>query len=127
MTLALGLVANLGWTACSRHKSHIYALPADKKVHLISFAPGRYQRGTDALVINCETDLSIEDRPGLRQEANEVWKIYRSNAERFRLKYGVVRLLHIEVTGSVTQSQSLVFTFARRGDGWWQRLPDEHK
>ena len=122
LTVSLAVVAWCG--GCRRHVSKLYALPSDKKVHLVSAGPGHFRKGLDALVVNCESDVPLEDEARLRREANEIWTDYRGQAERANLKFGIVRILHTEVSGSVTQTECLGFTFVRRPDGWWQRLPD---
>ena len=125
MTLVALLAAGSWCGGCSRHSSKLYPLPSDKKIHLVSAGPGHFRKGLDALVVNCEADDPLDDQARLRREANEIWTDYRGQAERANLRIGIVRILHTEVSGSVTQTESFGFTFFRRADGWWQRLPDK--
>jgi hypothetical protein len=78
--------------------------------------PMHFPNGTDALVLNCETDISVDDMAGLRTEAEEIWSIFRKDVESAGTTNGVIRITHPEGGGLVTQSKGYGFVIEKRAE-----------
>ncbi len=81
-----------------------------------------FASGGDALVLNCETDISIDDMPDLHKEADEIWGIFRKDVEAANVTNGVIRMTHPTGNGIVTQSKGYGFVFQKATDGQWHCL-----
>jgi len=86
-----------------------------------------FPNGTDAMILNCETDISIDDMTALRKEVDEIWSIFRKNVEGAGMTNGVIRISHPEGSGLVTHSRGFGFVFEKRADGQWHCLQDDKK
>ena len=86
-----------------------------------------FSDGEDALILNCETDISISDTPDLRKEVGEIWNIFRKNVESANMTNGVIRISHTEGSGLITHNQGFGFVFQKRADGQWYCLQDDKK
>ena len=105
----------------------VTTLPSGKQIRVVSVIPVHFADGSDALVLNCETDISIDDKTALRKETDEVWSIFRKNVDDAKMTNGVIRLTHPEATGIITRSKGYGFVFEKRADGHWYCLQDEKK
>lgn len=73
----------------------------------------------DAMMLNCETDTSIDDKATLRKEVDEIWNtIFRKQVERVQLSVGVIRISQRK------GSESYECTFEKRADGEWSLVED---
>src|SRR5436190_11174999 len=77
-------------------------LPSGKQIKVVGIVPMHFANGSDALVLNCETDISIDDKTALRKQADEIWSIFRKNVEEAKMTNGVIRVTHPEGSGFVT-------------------------
>ena len=124
----IALIAASLWCAgCSRPASPLTTLPSGKQIKITGIGPMHFPDGTSAMILNCETDISIDDKPDLRKEVDEIWSIFRKNAEGAGMTNGVIRITHTEGSGLVTHSQGFGFVFEKRADGQWHCLQDEKK
>ena len=122
------LVAGLWCGGCSRQApSPNTTLPSGKKVNITSITPMHFSNGSDALILNCETDISIDDMPDLRKEVDEVWSIFRKNVESANMTNGIIRITHPEGSGVITHSKGYGFVFEKRADRQWHCLQDDKK
>jgi hypothetical protein len=102
-------------------------LPSGKQIKVVSVIPVHFTNGSDALILNGETDISIDDKTALRKETDEVWSIFRKDVDAAKLTNGVIRLTHPEATGVITRSKGYGFVYEKRADGQWHCLQDEKK
>src|SRR5215472_12564936 len=86
----------LGCDGCSRPSSTLTTLPSGKQIKITSIVPMHFANGTDALVLNCETDISIDDITDLRKEVDEIWSIFKKDVEGANMTNGVIRITHPE-------------------------------
>jgi hypothetical protein len=61
------------------------ALPSGKAIVVTSVMPMFFPNGDHVLVMNCETDISIDDHVALRKEVDEIWDIFRLDVERAKM------------------------------------------
>jgi len=121
------VAASVGCAGCSRPASPVTTLPSGKQIKITGIGPMHFPDGTDAMILNCETDISIDDKPVLRKEVDEIWSLFRKKVEGAGLPNGVIRITHTEGSGLVTHSQGFGFVFEKRADGQWHCLQDEKK
>jgi hypothetical protein len=121
------LFMSLSLLGCSRPAGKIYILPSGKQIRITSIVPMHFSRGGDALVMNCETDISIDDMADLRKEVDEIWGKFENDVEGAGMSNGVIRMVHPEGSGLVTQSRGFGFVFQKEVNGQWQCLQDAKK
>jgi len=121
------VAASLGGAGGSRPASPPTTLPSGKQIKITGMGPMHFPNGTEAMILNCETDISIDAMPDLRKEVDEIWSIFRKNFEGAGLTNGVIRITHTKRSSLVTQSQGFGFVFKKRADGQWDCLQDEKK
>ena len=112
-------------TGCSKSGLPSYTLASGKKIKIVSIAPLRFVDGENALVMNCLTDLPIDDHSALRQEAGEIWNIFKAEVEKVKMSEGIIRMVHAESSGE--KGKGTGFVFVKRKDGQWHCLQDEQK
>jgi hypothetical protein len=121
------VVAGLWCAGCSRPASPLTTLPSGKQIKITGIVPMHFHNGTDAMILNCETDISIDDMVNLRKEADEIWGIFQKNVEGASMTNGVIRITHPEGSGLITHSKGFGFVFEKRADGQWHCLQDFKK
>ncbi len=121
------IVASLWCSGCSRPSAPLTTLPSGKQIRITSTVPMHFANGGDALILNCETDISIDDMAGLRKEVDEIWGIFQKNVEGASMTNGVIRITNPEGSGLVAHSKGYGFVFEKRTDGQWHCLQDEKK
>jgi hypothetical protein len=120
------LIVAVFWCAgCSRPASPLTTLPSGKQIKITGIGPMHFPNGTDAMILNCETDISIDDMTDLRKEVDEIWGIFQKNVEAASMTNGVIRITHPEGSGLVTHSKGFGFVFEKRADGQWHCLQDD--
>ena len=120
-------VASVLFGGCSRQSTPPATLPSGKQIRITAERTTHLPNGTDSLVLNCETDISIEDMSNLRKEVDEIWKMFRNTLESTGMTNGVIRMTHPEDSGLVTRGKSYDFVFEKQSDGQWHCLQDEKK
>jgi hypothetical protein len=113
--------------ACSRQSTSLARLPSGKQIKITAEKTVHFPNGTRALILNCETDISIDDRSDLRKEVDEIWTMFSNTVESVGMSNGVIRMTHPEAGGLVTHGKSYDFVFEKRLDGQWHCLQDEKK
>ena len=122
------LLVGLLCSGCSRQApSPLTTLPSGKQIKITSIVPMHFPDGEDALILNCETDISISDMPDLRKQIDEIWSIFRKNVEGAGMTNGIIRITHPEGSGLITRSQGYGFVFQKRADGQWHCQEDGGK
>lgn len=97
-----------------------YRLPSGKEIKINNISKVDFPNGDSALVMNYETDISIDDMENLRKEIDEVWSIFKNDVEQAGLKAGVIRATHLEGTGIIRNGKVYGFVFTKNKQGKWQ-------
>ncbi len=105
----------------------LYTLPSGKQIRILSAGPGYFSNSPPALIMNCETDIRIEDMAALRKEVDEIWEIFRKDVENAHMTTAVIRMNHNEGTGWITVGKVCGFVYVKRADGKWHCLDDDKK
>ena len=59
-----------------------YTLPSGKQIKITGTGRMHFTKGPDAPVMNCETDIPIDDKVALRKEVDEIWTLFKIDVER---------------------------------------------
>jgi hypothetical protein len=121
------VVASFWCGGCSRPSAPLTTLPSGKQVKITSIVPMHFSNGSDAMILNCETDIPIDDMADLRKEVDEIWVIFQKNVEGASMTSGVIRVTHPEGSGLITHSKGFGFVYEKRADGQWHCLQDDKK
>jgi len=99
------LVVLLISTVCcnrgSGQNSRTYKLSSGKQIKVNGVARMNFPNGDSALVMNYETEISIENKQALRKEVDEIWSIFRKDVEKAEVNAGVIRATHYEGSGLI--------------------------
>jgi hypothetical protein len=104
-----------------------YTLPSGKQIRILSVIPAYFPKGPPTLIMNCETDIRIEDKAALRKEVDEIWEIFRNDVESAHMTMAAIRISHNEVPGFITAGEGYGFVYEKRADGKWYCLDDNKK
>lgn len=113
------------WFGMPRRSGKPFTLPSGKQIKISSIVPMHFPNGSDAMIMNCETEIAIDDKANLRKEIDEIWDILQKKVEAANMTNGVIRITHTEGSGLVTHSKGFGFVFEKRADGLWHCLQDE--
>jgi hypothetical protein len=122
--LPLLLLASLS-CGSSAQKFKLVKLPSGKEIKVTGMGKMDFPNSGSALVLNYQTDISIDDKVRLRQEVDEIWGAFQKDVENANLKAGVIRATYVQGTGLVKSGQGYGFVFAKRDDGKWHCLDDD--
>jgi hypothetical protein len=112
----------------SGQSSRLYTLPSGKQILITGVIPMHFASGPPSLVMNCETDIPIEDMPALRKEADEIWSIFREDVERAGMTMSAIRMTHNDPgNGWIKHGKGYGFVYEKRADGQWHLLDAEKK
>jgi hypothetical protein len=101
-------------------------LPSGHGIKIISMNQMGFQDGQVALVLNYETQVSIDDLTTLRAEAEEVWDKFRHDVEGANLRIGILKPVHYETSGVISKSgRGYGFVIEKRADGQWHWVNDD--
>ena len=84
-----------------------------------------FPNSDSALVLNYQTDISIDEMSALREEVDEIWSVFQHDVENAHLKGGVIRATHVERTGLIKSGKGYGFVFVKGDDGKWHCLDDD--
>ena len=101
-----------------------YRLPSGKEIKVTSVERMDFPNSDPALVMNYLTDIPIDDRIALRQEVDEIWRVFQQDIEKAHLKAGVIRANHAEGGGVVKTVNGYGFVFVKEADNKWRCLDD---
>jgi hypothetical protein len=68
-----------------------------------------FPNGESALVMEYQTAIPIDKMPDLRKEVDWIWEAFSMDVENAKLKTGVIRAVHPEGVGLVTESKGYGF------------------
>jgi hypothetical protein len=100
-------------------------LPSGKKIRVKFAGPVYFSEGPTSFVMECDTEIPIEERAELRKEVDEIWDIFKGNAEAAHLTHAVIRMNHPEGTGTFTRGKGFGFGFEEQADGKWKCVNDQ--
>ena len=103
-----------------------YRLPSGREIKVTGICPMQFADGETALVLNYQTEISIENHEELKKEVEEIWTIFRADVERANTTTGVIRATHIESSGLFVQNgKGYGFLYEKNPDGTWHLNEDK--
>lgn len=120
LSVVILLIGCGGKPAGKPPKPGVITLASGKEVGLMGVGQIRFSQDSPALMIRYQTALKIEDVNVLRKEATEVWQVFVADAEKAKLKSGIVSANEKTNGGIITRSKGYNFIFQRKDDGTWQ-------
>jgi hypothetical protein len=103
----------------------LHTLPSGKQIRVKFAGTVHFSGGPPAFVMECDTDIPMEKRAELRKEVDEIWEIFKNNAEAAHLTSAVIRMNHNEGTGIITRGNGFGFAYEKQADGKWQCMNDK--
>ena len=100
-------------------------LPSGHKIRVKFAGPVYFSEGPPFFVMECDTEIPMEQRAELRKEVDEIWEIFKNNAEAAHLTSAVIRMNHNEGTGIITRGNGFGFAYEKQADGKWQCMNDK--
>lgn len=94
-----------------------YTLPSGKVINPTNVSKMDFPQGESALVMSYQTDIPVSDKEKLRQEVDELWKLFVKDVEAANLKAGALR-------PSNADGHGYGFLFQKKDDGSWEALDD---
>jgi hypothetical protein len=97
-------------------------LPSGKQVKVLGVGKVMFSNDAPALMLKYETDIPIDDKERLSQEADEIWKSFRDDVEKAQLTSAILSANEPSKGLVVTTSRGFNFVYKRGADGTWSRL-----
>jgi hypothetical protein len=108
--------------ACTQGPAYrTQALPSGKSVKVLGMTKMFFRQGDPALILKYQTDLPIDDVPGLAKEADEIWPLFRINVEKAGLSSGAITATTPPEGHIVKRSKTYTFVYTKATDGQWSR------
>ena len=125
-TWALVLLLVVGPFGCGGSQNFkLFKLPSGKEIKITSTGKMNFSNSDPALVLNYQTDISIDNKTALRKEVDEIWDVFQHDVENAHLKAGIISATHVEGTGFIKSGNSYRFVFVKRDDAKWHCLEDD--
>jgi hypothetical protein len=126
-TLLLVLLTALWCGGCSRPPTTPYSLASGRQIAVRSVTTVRFPNQSSALVMSCETPISLDDFPALRKAAGEIWATFHNDVEKANASGGVIRMYQSPGKSWFTQNKNYGFVFQHDLHGKWYCLQDDQK
>ena len=106
-----------------------YTLPSGKQVKVLGVSGKTFPQDVagDIFLVTYETAAPVGDMRAVRAEAEELWAIFRPEAERAGLKKAALQIRKHKDSWSSLGGKGYIFVYARGDDGAWRLLNDEKK
>jgi hypothetical protein len=108
-------------TANAEATYRILTLPSGKPIKVLGVGELHFTAGEPALMLKYETDISMDDKAALENEAAEIWLSFRPDVEKANMKNAVLSANEHVGPGILTRSRGFNFVFSRGTDGNWSR------
>ena len=127
ISAAAALVA-LAWGCAKVDRTpQLYTLPSGKQVKVFGVSGKTFPQSGDLFIVSYETAAPVDDYRAMREEAIELWAVFRPEAERAGLKTAALGIKRYKEEGVVRRGRLYTFVYARGDDGAWRLLNDERE
>jgi len=126
LILSLAIVFSCACNA--QQPSRPVKLPSGRTVKVLGIVRIDFPKAPPALMLKYETDLKISDVEALRKEADEIFAVFKADAENGKFTSAIVSA-NDKPTGLILKnSNGYNFVYEKRADGQWHCLEDDkHK
>jgi len=95
-------------------------------IRALSLAPMHYTNGSPpSLMLRYQTDLKVSDKAALRKEADDIWQVFRVDAERGNFESAIISANEIPRGLILKNSSGYNFVYQKGAGGTWRCLDDE--
>ena len=110
-------------SACGQSTNNFqtHTLPSGKQVKVVGVGKIFFSNDKPALMLTYQTDLSIDDKQALSNEADEIWDTFRIDVDKAGLSTGIVSANEQKKGFIVTTSRGFNFVYKKSPDGQWAR------
>jgi hypothetical protein len=119
------LLTLIGGAACQGHPHapsyRLLTLPSGAQVKVLGVQPLVFPKSGPALMLRYQTDLPVDDTTGLAREAEDIWALFRENAESAHVAGAVISAVAPPSGGMVSHTRGFNFVYVRDSAGIWQR------
>jgi len=112
-------------SACGQNASNaqVHTLPSGRQIIVLGVGKILFTKDNQtALMLKYQTNLSLEDKPALQKEADEIWSSFRLDVDQAGLSTGIVSANEKPTGFIVTHSKGLNFVYTKSANGQWSRL-----
>ncbi len=121
--LLLTSVTMLVGCGASEPNYKVVNLPSGKQVKVVGVVKMHFSNSSPALMLKYQTDLSLDDKPALEKEVDEIWESFRTDVEKGQLTDAIVSA-NTKPTGFILKkSRGYNFVFKKSDKGQWSKLP----
>lgn len=105
-----------------------YITSTNRQIRITNISKLDFPESGPALVMYYKTEIPIDNLKELRKEVDEIWNVFRKDAEKAEVKGAAIRAVHDEESnGIVTNSKGFGFVFIQKDNGSWLNTGDEKK
>jgi hypothetical protein len=94
-------------------------LPSGREVRILSVIPIRFQSGETTLMLKYQTLLKLEDTAGVQTEVQDVWSVFKADAESAHVTSAIISALEVPSGFIIKSGKGFNFVFERTPDGSW--------
>jgi len=112
-------------SACGQNTGNgqVHTLPSGRQIMVLGVGKMFFTKDNQtALMLKYQTHLSLDDKPALEKEADEIWSSFRINVEQAGLSTGIVSANEKPAGFIVTHSRGFNFVYTKSANGQWSRL-----
>jgi len=111
--------------ACTTSPNYkTFNLPSGKAIRVIGMGQINFSQGAPAMILQYQTDLKVADKAALRDEADEIWPVFRIDVERANLKSAVISANEIPQGFIIKRGNAYNFVYEQDPTGVWHCLGD---
>jgi hypothetical protein len=119
MLLPILLVGCLLIGSCSQKPSYTAkTLPSGKVVKIAGIGKMSFSKDDPALMLKYYSDVSMNDTVKLQDEVEEIWSIFRIDAEQSKMNAAIISANEMP-SGIISKTRSFNFVFKKEPSGEW--------
>jgi hypothetical protein len=117
--LVISLVASSSLALASTYT--LQTLPSGRKIKILGIGKMFFSKDEPALMLKYQTDNDIDKIDLIRQEAEEIWPIFRVNVENFGLSNAIISAIETPKKKLLilSTSRSYNFLISKKQNGSW--------
>src|SRR5271156_1668313 len=123
--LAVSLAIFFCCSCTAEQPSQPMKLPSGRVVKVLGILRINFAQGPPALMLKYETDLKIADRDALRKEVDEIFAVFKADAENGQFRSAIVSANEKPTGFILKKSNTYNFVYEKRADGQWHCLEDD--
>lgn len=119
------LAISFCYSCTAEQPSQSLKLPSGRVVKVLGVIRVNFPQGPPALMLKYETDLKIGDKEALRKEVDEIFAVFKVDAENGQFRSAIVSANEKPTGLFLKKSSGYNFVYEKRTDGRWHCLEDD--